>query len=117
MARRMSAISSADLTMRSAPNSEAAERPVQPDRARRRRSTSSKAVDGSTASVPEDAGNSEAAFANGSSVSSHVTTLSTADIPRRRRSSNAGHTTTGSASGKRSRAVRRSLRWKSMPVR
>jgi hypothetical protein len=117
MARRISASSSGDLTIRSAPKSAAAERPVQPFRASRRRSTSSNAVEGSTASVPEDAGSSAAAFANGSSVSSQVTTRSTADIPRSRRSSNAGQITTGASSGKRSRAVRRSLRWKSMPVR
>ena len=46
-----------------------------------------------------------------------VTTFDTADIPRSRLSSNAGQMTTGSRSAKRTRAVKRSLRQKSIPVR
>jgi hypothetical protein len=117
IARRMASISSGVLIMRTVAKAGAAETAFQPGRAERSRSTSSNAVEGSTPSVPAAPGKSATAFANGSSVSSHVTTFEIADMPRRRLSSNEGQITTGSRSAKRNRAVSRSLRQKSIPVR
>ena len=117
MARRIASISSGVLTIRTDAKSGPPETGFQPGRMARSRSTSSKAVDGSIASVPEAPGKRLAAFAKGSSLSAQGTTFDTADIPRSRLSSNAGQMTTGSRSAKRTRAVKRSLRQKSIPVR
>ena len=117
MARRMASISSAVLIMRTVAKTGAADTGFHPGRAARSRSTSSYAVEGSIASLPEFPGMSAAAFAKGSSVSPHVTISETADIARRRLSSKEGQTTTGSRSLNKKRAVNRSLRQKSIPVR
>ena len=72
IARRIAAISSKVLIIRRVVKRGAADTGFHPLRAPIRRSTSSKAVEGSIARTPLEAGRSDAAMRNGSSVSSQV---------------------------------------------